>query len=174
MADNKLLRFKDVLSMDDKHPLSLSDLHVSEYMPGEDESVNYRAYRRKRTIGSGEGGPVSESTDMDEALTIQQRLARSRQLKKYKSKIKLGREKAKRRIAGKDKLMKRARKQARNAILKKLIKDTPKGDLSYQRRQELEKRLETPAMKKRIAQIANKLFPKVRKAELDKKRGGAK
>jgi hypothetical protein len=67
MAD--LLRFKDVLEMDNIGPLdnpkalSFNDLHVSQYMPGEDEQVNYRAYRRHRTIGVGEGGPVSEAVN---------------------------------------------------------------------------------------------------------------
>lgn len=174
----KLLRFKDVLKMDGKdamsRPLDFDDMHVTNYMPGEDPLVNYRAYRRKRTIGVGEGGPIGESTDVDEALTVSQRLRKKQQLKRIMPKIKLGRERAKRRIASKEKLEKRARKSARNAILKKLTKDIPKSELTYARRQELEKRLDTPAMKKRITNIARKLFPKVRQAELAKKRGGAK
>jgi hypothetical protein len=152
MAD-KLLRFKDVLAMDGKDPLNRSldfdDMHVSNYMPGEDPQVNYRAYRRHRTIGVGEGGPIGESVEM-EALTVSQRLRKKQQLKRIMPKIKLGRERAARRIASKEKLEKRARKQARAMILKK--------------------RLDTPAMKKRIGNIARKMFPKVRKAELDKKR----
>jgi hypothetical protein len=176
MAD-KLLRFKDVLEMDGKDNMSrqlgFDDMHVSNYMPGEDPSVNYRAYRRKRTIGVGEGGPIGESVEM-EALTVSQRLRKKQQLKRIMPKIKLGRERAARRIASKEKLEKRARKKARMAILKKLTKDVPKSELTYARRQELEKRLDTPAMKKRITNIARKLFPKVRQAELAKKRGGKK
>ena len=76
----KLLRFKDLLEMDgksplDQAPLSFNDLHVTEYRPGEDELINYRAYRRKRFSSSGEGGPIGESTDVDEALSISQRLS---------------------------------------------------------------------------------------------------
>ena len=219
MAD-KLLRFKDVLEMDGKDNMSrqldFDDMHVSNYMPGEDPLVNYRAYRRHRTIGVGEGGPIgeaydpsagqhkkdvgpgytfkhktikdpanpkhhahvhqlaSEENDVDEALTVSQRLRKKQQLKRIMPKIKLGRERAARRIASKEKLEKRARKKARMAILKKLTKDVPKSELTYARRQELEKRLDTPAMKKRITNIARKLFPKVRQAELAKKRGGKK
>jgi hypothetical protein len=172
MAD-KLLRFKDVLEMDGKDNMSrqldFDDMHVSNYMPGEDPQVNYRAYRRHRTIGVGEGGPIGESVEM-EALTVSQRLRKKQQLKRIMPKIKLGRERAARRIASKEKLEKRARKQARAMILKKITKDIPKSELTYARRQELEKRLDTPAMKKRIGNIARKMFPKVRKAELDKKR----
>lgn len=223
MAD-KLLRFKDVLKMEGKdsfsRPLDFDDMHVTNYMPGEDPLVNYRAYRRKRTIGVGEGGPIGEArnpledqplstgkhkksvgmgytgkhktiktpgqpdrhthvfqftgeeTQVDEALTTQQRLARARMFKRIQPKIKIGREKAKRRIASKEKLQARAKKQARMAIFKKLTKDIPKSELTYQRRQEIEKRLEKPAIKKRIEMIARKLFPKVRQAELAKKRGG--
>lgn len=215
----KLLRFKDVLAMDGKdamsRPLDFDDMHVSNYMPGEDPLVNYRAYRRKRTIGVGEGGPIGEATtnpldtqplatgkhkknvamgytgkhvtvsdpsnpsrhihafqltdEVDEALTVQQRLARKRLLQRIKPKIKLGRERAARRIASKEKLEKRAMKQARMKIFKKLTKDIPKSELTYARRAEVEKRLDSPAIKKRIAMIARKLFPKVRQAELAKK-----
>lgn len=216
MAD-KLLRLKDILEMDgqenplERPALSFNDMHVTQYRPGEDELTNYKAYRRKRTIGVGEGGPIGESTELvekqvmvckdcgdeyckpttdckndcsdpdashwekksvDEALSVSQRLARKRQFQRIKSKVKLGRERAKRRIASKDKLMLRARKQARNVILKKLTKDIPKGELTYARRQELEKRLEKPAIKARIDRMAKKAFPKVRQAELAKKRGG--
>ena len=177
MAD-KLLRFKDILEMDQKEPLadprplSFDDLHTTQYMPGEDELINYRAYRRKRTIGVGEGGPIGESTDVDEALTVQQRLARKRMFKRIQPKIKLGRERAKRKIASKEKIESRAMKKARMAMFKKLTKDIPKSELTYARRQEIEKRLEKPAIKKRIAVIARKNFPKERQAELAKKRGG--
>lgn len=173
MAD-KLLRFKDILEMDGQgpleKPLSLNDLHVTQYMPGEDELVNYRAYRRHRTIGVGEGGPVSESTDVEEALTVTQRLARKRLFKRLQPRIKRGRELAKRRIASKEKLEKRAMKKARMMMFKKLTKDIPKDELTYARRQEIEKRLDKPAIKKRIAMIARKMFPKERQAELEKKR----
>jgi len=219
MAD--LLRFKDVLAMDGKddmsRPLDFDDMHVTNYRPGEDSLVNYRAYRRKRVgdVGSDTatyseaynpaagkhkkgvtpgygfkhkkitdpGNPkhktvvhqlTGEETEVDEALTTQQRLARARQFKRIQPKIRIGREKAKRRIASKEKLQARARKQARMAIYKKLTKDIPKAELSFARRQEIEKRLDKPAIKKRIEMIARKLFPKVRQAELAKKRGGKK
>jgi hypothetical protein len=173
----KLLRFKDVLAIEGLGPLEkpnydFDDMHVTQYLPGEDSLTNYRAYRRKRTIGQGEGGPIGESTDVEEALTVQQRIDRKRMFKRIQPKIKIGREKAKRRIASKEKLQKRARKQIRMMFFKKFTKDIPKSDLTYARRKEIEKRLEKPAIKKRIDQLAKKKFPEVRKAELAKKRGG--
>src|SRR6056300_1698215 len=101
MAD--LLRFKDIFKEGDNplKPLSFDDMHQTEYRPGEDELTNYRAYRRKR---------IGESTDVevDEALDIRQRLAKSRLFRRYKSKIKLGRERAKRRMAKPEVLQRRA------------------------------------------------------------------
>ena len=55
-------------------------------------------------------------------------------------------------------------------IFKKLTKDIPKDELSYARRQEIEKRLDKPAIKQRIKQIARKLLPQVRKKEIERRR----
>ena len=167
MAD--IVRFKDIYQ--NNEALSFQDMYPVEYRPGEDELVNYRAYRRKRTIGVGEGGPVGESTDVDEALNMAQRLKRSRIMKKMKSRIKVGRMRAKRKMADKGKLEKRANRQARELVLKKITKDIPKRDLSFARRQEIEKRLDKPAMKARIKRLARRMFPKIRKAEVQRKKG---
>ena len=87
-----------------------------------------------------------------------------------KAKIKLGKERAKRRMANPEKLSKRSMKQARMAVFKKLTKDVPKDELSYARRQEIEKRLDKPAVKARIKQIARKLLPQVRKKEIERRK----
>ena len=170
----KLLRFKDLLEMDGKSPLnqaplSFNDLHMTEYRPGEDELTNYRAYRRKRLSSSGEGGPIGES--VEEALTLQQRLARKRLMRRFKGKIKIGRDRAKRRMASKEKLEKRALKQAKTTILKKLTKGIPKSELTYARRQEIEKRLEKPQVKNRIKLLSKRLYKDVRKKEVERKKG---
>ena len=167
MAD--LVRFKDIYQ--NEEALSFKDMYTVEYRPGEDELVNYRAYRRKRTIGVGEGGPVGESTDMDEALNVQQRMKRSRLMKRMKAKIKIGRERAKRKMAPKEKLLKRANRKARDAIVRKITKDIPKSELTYARKQEIEKRLDKPQMKARIQRMARKMFPQIRKAEVQRKKG---
>ena len=114
---------------------------------------------------------TEETDEVDEALTAQQRRARARLLKRYASRIKMGRERAKRRFASPEKLKKRARKAARELVFKKISKDIPKSELTFARRQEIEKRLDTPAMKKKIDRLATKLLPKTRKAEMEKKRG---
>lgn len=172
----ELLRFKDIFT--NGHPLerpeelSFNDLHVTEYRPGEDELTNYRAYRRRRVgdVGS-DTATYSESVDVEEALTMQQRIARGRLFKRIKSKIKRGRERAKRRMANKETIEKRAKKQARNAILKKLTKGIPKSELTFARRQELEKRLDKPVMQKRINMLQRRLIKDVRKKEIERKKG---
>lgn len=145
--------------------LGFKDMMVVDYAPGEPDEIKYRRHRKRRT-GLDRG--LNDSVETDEALTVPQRLAKSRQMKKYKSRLKLGRQRAARRIASKEKLEKRARKKAREAILKKLTKDIPKSDLTYARRAELEKRLDK--MKPRIDRMAKKMLPKVRQAELSKRR----
>lgn len=105
-----------------------------------------------------------------EALTVQQRMAKSRQMKKLAPKIAIGRARAARKMANMDTLKKRARKAARNIILKKLTKDIPKDELSMSRRQDIEKRLDK--MKPKIDKLAQKVLPQVRKKELERKKGG--
>jgi hypothetical protein len=183
MADD-IIRYKDIFQKEAKEGelLTFSDMYTVEYLPGEDELVNYRAYRRKRTIGVGEGGPVgesvqeegtllTESTEVDEALTLQQRMKRSRMMKRMKARIKIGRERAKRRMADKKKLEKRANRKARDKIIRKITKDIPKSELTYARKQEIEKRMEKPAFRARIQRLAKRMFPSIRKAEVQRKKG---
>ena len=142
--------------------LSFRHFYAAEYRPGEDELTNYRAKKRKN-------GAMYEAPD--EALNMQQRMARSRAMKRMKARIKIGRMKAKRRMASKEKLEKRAMRKARDQIVRKLTKDIPKSELSFARKQEIEKRLDKPQFKARIKRIARKMFPQLRKAEVQRKKG---
>lgn len=144
--------------------INFKDFMVVDYAPGMPDEIKYRAQRRKRT-GMG-GGPATE------ALTMQQRLQRARSLRKNRAKLRMGRMRAMRRIASKEKLMQRARRTARNMILLKLTKNIPKSELTFARKQELEKKLEK--MGPRIDRIAKKILPKIRKAEFERKRGAVK
>lgn len=119
--------------------------------------------------GDGQRALNAKKRKTDEALTLQQRQKRARLMKRLAPKIKMGRKKAAKKIASPEKLKKRALKQAREILLKKLTKGTSKGELSFARRQDIEKRLEKK--KAAIQKIAKKIFPKIRAAELEKKRG---
>lgn len=92
-------------------------------------------------------------------------------MKRLKSRIKIGRERAKRKMADKKKLERRSMRKARDFLVRRITKDIPKKDLSFARKQEIEKRLDKPAMQARIKRIARKMFPKIRKAEVERKKG---
>lgn len=113
---------------------------------------------------------ASESTEVDEALSVASRLKKSRSLRKNKAKIALGRSRAARRFANKETLEKRARRHAYNAMYQKLTKNVSKDDLSPQRKAEIEKRLNSPAFKNRIARMSKKMIKDVRKQEMERKR----
>lgn len=115
-------------------------------------------------------GPEGCGDNTNEALNMQQRRAKARQMKRYKSRIKLGQDRAKRKMASPEVIKKRARKAARKAVFMKLTKDMPKDELTYQRRQSIEKRLDSPAMKRKIDQLSRKMIPAVRKKETARKR----
>jgi len=112
-----------------------------------------------------------EEVDVDEALNLQQRMKRSRLMKRLKTRIKIGRDRARRKMANKKTLEKRAMRQARQQIAKRLTRGIPKGDLSFARKQEIEKRLDKPALQQRIKRIAKRIFKDVRKKEVQRKKG---
>ena len=112
-----------------------------------------------------------EEVDVDEALNLQQRMKRSRLMKRLKTRIKIGRDRARRKMANKKTLEKRAMRQARAAIAKKLTRGIPKAELTFARKQEIEKRLDKPALKSRIKRIAKRIFKDVRKKEVQRKKG---
>lgn len=112
-----------------------------------------------------------EEADVDEALNLQQRMKRSRLMKRLKTRIKIGRQRAMRKMANKKTLEKRSMRQARAQIAKKLTRGIPKGELTFARKKEIEKRLEKPALQQRIKRMAKRLFKDVRKKEVQRKKG---
>lgn len=151
-----LLRFKDFL------PDGLVTPEDSEL----DTYIKYRRRRMRRIDTTSE-----QTEEPNEALNIQQRMARGRMMKRLKSKIKLGRDRAKRKMADKKKLERRAQKAARKKIFLKLTKGVPKEKLSFTRRQDIEKRLDKPQVKKRIQMLAKRMFKDIRKKEVERKKG---
>ena len=102
-----------------------------------------------------------------EALNFLQRLQKSRIMKRIKHKIQRGAKLARRRIVSDpEKLMKRAIKQQRLKIAKKLLKGTSLSAVSVARKIEIGKKLDK--MKGRIYKLAKKLLPSIRKKEKNK------
>lgn len=152
-------------------PLGFKDFIAVDYTMSGDDQLAYNAKKRKKDIPTGNTN--EEAVETDEALDITQRRARGRIMKRNKAKIAMGRKRASRKIASMDKLKLRSRRQARTLLLKKLTKDVPKADLSMARKKDIEKRMEKPVFQNKIDRIARKSLPKVRQAELAKKRGTA-
>ena len=142
-------------------PLSFKQFTSVDYLGTDDEQLSNNAEKRK-------------DGTYDEALDITQRRKLAQRMKRNKARIAIGRKRAERKVANLDKLKVRARKNARNMLVKKLTKDIPKSELSYARKKEIEKRLDKPQAQQKIKRNARKLLPKVRQAEIQKKRGGGK
>jgi hypothetical protein len=104
-----------------------------------------------------------EFTDANEALTLSQRQKRKAVFRKNKAKIMIARKKAAKKLASPEQLKDRAVKQARNLIVKKILKNKTKDDLSMSARGELEKKVDKK--KAAIKKIAKKLLPMVKKAD---------
>jgi transcriptional regulator with AAA-type ATPase domain len=139
-------------------PFGFKDLMVVDRMPGMPDLVKYQAQKRKRGQYDATGN-TGEAVS-NEALTVAQRRKKALQMKRYSSRLKIGRKKAMSRMADRKRLEKRAQKAARNFMAKRLTKGIAKAELTPARKQEIEKRLDK--MKPRIAKIAKKLMPAVR------------
>ena len=155
---------------------SRSSKHMDRYMAGPKGGPTAAAKKWVAKHGGKivQNHKVKESVEensVEEALTIQQRMARGRLMKRLKSKIKVGRDRAKRKMADKSKLERRAQKAARKLIFLKITKGVPKEKLPYARRQEIEKRLDKPQVKKRIQMLAKRMFKDIRKKEVERKKG---
>lgn len=104
---------------------------------------------------------------LDEAvLNPQQRRLKAMQFKRMRAKIELGQKRAENRFADPKRLLNRAKVAARKIVFNKLTKGMTKDELSYQRRQEIEKRLDSPMMKRKIQILATRMIPKERQAEI--------
>jgi len=147
------LGFKDFLSVD--------------YTQSGDGQLAKNAKKRKLDTPTGNTGEAVEPEN--EALSMAQRMKRSRNMKKYQSRLKLGRKKQEKKFASKERLMKRSRKAARVAVRDKLYRDIKSGDLTPAKKAEIEKRLDK--MKPRIDRLAKKMLPKIRKKEQERRRG---
>ncbi len=119
------------------------------------------------------GTQMTEESNLDEALTRQQRRKRGLAMKKARFKIARGREKAKRKTASMEVLKKRARKAAINILKTKFAKSRRYADMSAGEKEVIDKRIEKVS-KQRLDAIAKKLLPKVKTAERERRMNLAK
>jgi hypothetical protein len=153
-------------------PLNFKDFLAVDYAPGQDGQISKNAKKRKQDTATGNTGESkdpfwAEDSEQNEVLSFQGRRALARAMKRNKSRMKMARKRSMQKSATKDTLMKRATKQARNQLFKKFSKDASRGDLTPQRRGEIEKRV--GKMKTRVSAIARKLLHSVRQTDKDRK-----
>ena len=152
--------------------VGFKDFLAVDYTQTGDGQLAKNAKKRKIDTTGGNNAEYSSTngpSKTDEALGMAQRRARARQMKKYATRLKMGRKRAAAKMADAPRLKKRAQKAARNALAKKLTKGIPKGELTPARKMEIEKRLEK--MKPRVARLAKKMLPTIRKKELTRRQG---
>ena len=111
---------------------------------------------------------------VNEVLDVAQRRKLAQRMKRNKSRIAIARKRSEKKIASMDTLKKRARRQARNAMVAKITKGKDKGEMSIARKKDIEKRMERPAVQSRIDRQAKKLVKVVRKQEIERKRNRSK
>ncbi len=111
---------------------------------------------------------------VSEVLDVAQRRKLAMRMKKNKARIAMARKRAERKTASMDVLKKRARKQARKALVSKITKGQDKADMTVARKREIEKRLDKPAMQSKLDRTARKLIKTVRKQEMERKRNRGK
>ena len=166
--------------------LSFKELLAVDYTGTEDPQLQKDAARRKKTDEEVEitHSEIVESLDeadqydmelkglldLDEAtLNPAQRARRAQLLRRSKAKIKLGKLIASRRLATKQTIQKRAKRRARKMVLKKLLKNRSKSDLSYSARASYEKMLSK--RKAGVDRLVRRITPQVRKDDVAKFQG---
>jgi len=114
-------------------------------------------------------GNVRNEEVILEVDSLQTRMKKRAAFRKNKNKILAKRKRAmKKVILDPAKLQLRARKQARNILIKKWMRDADRSEMGIGMKKQLEKRLQSKQAV--IAKIAKKLLPIVRKKELEKKK----
>jgi hypothetical protein len=104
---------------------------------------------------------------MNEAWTIQRKRKQAKMMKRKSKVIARARKRKLKRFADPQTLKKRAQKQARELIFKKVAGGKTKGELSsMQQIISIEKKLDSK--QDVISRIANRLLPKIKKAEAER------
>ena len=169
----------------DKYEPTFKEAKSFQYFDNKDDAhAHAKKHGGRVFVNTGKGAtkvkgkPVNthvvikrEEVEVDEALTMKQRMDKRRIMKRNKARIAIGRKRAKKKMANMKVIKKRSDRQARNEIAKKLMRGIPKRELSPARKRALEKRLESPALKQRIKRLSKRMFKDVRKKEVMRKKG---
>ena len=142
--------------------LSFSDFVTVDYAQLDDELA---AYRRKRLKNGAMHEQVEE--EVDEALSHSQRNKVSQRMKRMSKRIAIAKKRAMKKAPSMDVLKKRAKKQAKNAMIKKWTRGMDKSELSFGRRAELERKLKKMDVK--LTNMAKRKMPEIRKMDRERR-----
>ena len=140
-----------------------------EYRPGEDDLVNYRAYKVRR-LDCDVDYTEDDRISLDELLSISGRRKKARDARRRKTQLKRSRKIARRKLARDPVLKKRSRRAARKEMEKKLLKGKSKADMSDAIKASIERRLDNKSFQRRIDMRQKRLMPKKRKQEIARKK----
>ena len=132
---------------------------ISAVKRGMDSSV-------KEDINNTTMNRFKEFIEMQEALNMQQRLARGRVAKRTAKKRARSAKKKQMRMKGPDDMLKKAGMMARNKVAMKLSGGIPLSQLTISQKMQLGKKLDKK--KAAIAKLTKKLLPSAKKAERDR------
>jgi len=133
----------------------------------------YDSVRKGMNMSESEEIHIDDMEPLEErVLDRQQRRKLGLRMKKNRHKMKIGRDRAKRRMANLETLKKRAKKAARKMLKDKFAKNRRYAELGDGEKMQIDKRIEKVS-KNRLASLERKLLPKIKKAERDRKRAVA-
>lgn len=110
---------------------------------------------------------LEEIEEDKQPLTLAQRRKRGMVMRRYKNKLKVARERAKRRKASEEKLKTRARKRARNILRSKFAAGKQYGDMTPSEKIAVDRRI-ARIPDTAVTRIANRQLPTIRRAELQR------
>jgi hypothetical protein len=112
--------------------------------------------------------PEEKEEDANEALSMQARRKRAMQMRRYKSRIKRAKERQQKRFASPEILKRRARRAAVRFLKRRFGAGKAYQDLSVGQKIAIDKKVEK--MKGAISKISGRLLPRVRKAEIERRK----
>ena len=131
----------------------------------------YDSVRKGMNMSESEEIHIDDMEPLEErVLSRQQRRKLGLRMKKHRHRIKIGRDRAKRKMANLETLKKRAKKAARNLLKQKFAKNRRYAELGDGEKMQIDRRMEKIS-KQRLASLERRLLPKIKKAERDRKRG---
>ena len=154
----------------DKARANLKARQAARKANTDEDAMKFAMADKKKYKDNNKSNASVNEEDATEALDMKQRLARGRAARKNKAKLAMGRKRAGRRIASMKVLKKRAARNARKQIAKRLTKGVAKADLSPARKREIEKRLDKPVFQVKINRLVKRTIKDIRKKEIARKR----